>query len=206
MAKRTTRVGVLISGRGSNMISIARACSESDIPAEVVVVISNEPDAAGLGKAAEMGIETLSISHRDFASREEFDRAIVSELRQRDVDLVCLAGFMRLLSPYFCEAYRNRIFNIHPALLPSFPGLDGQRQALEYGVKISGCTVHFVDEELDHGPIVAQAAVLIGEGDDEDALSARILEHEHRIYPEAVRLFAEGRLVVEGRCVRVLPE
>ena len=187
------------------MVSIACACEQPGFPAEVVVVISNEADAPGLAKAAEMGIETLTIDHREFPSREEFDRSVVATLRERDVDLVCLAGFMRLLSPWFCREYRNRILNIHPALLPSFPGLHGQAQALEYGVKISGCTVHFVDEELDHGPIVVQTAVLVGEADDEDALSARILEHEHRIYPEAVRLYAEGRLEVEGRRVRVLP-
>ena len=154
------RIGILISGRGSNMMSILEACRRGEINGDITVVISNRADAEGLAKAAQLGCETVVIPHRGFPDRESFDRAIVDELERREVDLVCLAGFMRLLSPWFVSRYHNRIMNIHPALLPAFPGLHGQRQAVEHGVKISGATVHFVDEKLDHGPIIIQRVSL----------------------------------------------
>lgn len=183
------------------MMSIMDAVERGDISGDIVLVLSNKADAPGLQHAAARGYETLFVSHRGFASREEFDAAVVEELEKRSVDLVCLAGFMRLLSPLFIRRYPNRIMNIHPALLPAFPGLHGQRQAIEHGVKVSGATVHFVDEHLDHGPIIIQQAVVARDDDTEETLSARILEVEHRIYPEAVRLFCEDRLRIEGRRV-----
>ncbi len=199
---RKKRVAILISGRGSNMVAIARAVQRGKIPqAEIAVVISNISDAPGLKKAKQMGLETLCINHRDFSTREDFDRRIVEELQKRRVDLVCLAGFMRILSPYFVNQYRNRIMNIHPALLPSFPGIEAQKDALEHGVKYSGCTVHFVNEEVDAGPIIIQKVVPVRDDDDAETLSTRILKQEHKIYAEAVRLFTEGRLQVKGRRV-----
>jgi len=200
------RIGVLISGRGSNMLSLAAACRSGRINGRIALVVSNKKNAPGLQAAAEMGLQTQFISHRAFDSRDLFDHAVVEALNARRVDLVCLAGFMRLLSPTFIRAFRNRIMNIHPALLPAFPGLRGQRQAIEYGVKVSGATVHFVDEELDHGPIIIQRAVPVGEGDTEETLSERILKIEHEAYPEAVSLFCDGRLRVEGRRVIVAPK
>ena len=200
------RIGVLISGRGSNMMSILEACRRGEINGDITIVISNRAGAEGLAKAAQRGCETLVIPHRGFPDRESFDRAIVDELERREVDLVCLAGFMRLLSPWFVSHYHNRIMNIHPALLPAFPGLHGQRQAIEHGVKISGATVHFVDEKLDHGPIIIQRAVEVRDDDTEDSLSARILKVEHEIYPEAVRLFCGDLLHVEGRKVYIKSE
>jgi len=199
---RKKRVAILISGRGSNMVAIARAVQRGKIPqAEIAVVISNISDAPGLKKAKQMGLETLCINHRDFSTREDFDRRIVEELEKRRVDLVCLAGFMRILSPYFVNQYRNRIMNIHPALLPSFPGTEAQKDALEHGVKYSGCTVHFVNEEVDAGPIIIQKVVPVRDDDDAETLSTRILKQEHKIYAEAVRLFTEGRLQIKGRRV-----
>jgi len=196
------RVAILISGRGSNMVAIARAVKRGKTPnAEIAVVISNKPDAPGLKKAQQMGLETLCISHKDFPNREDFDRRIVEELRKRRVDLVCLAGFMRILSPYFVSQYRNRIMNIHPALLPSFPGMQAQKDALEHGVKYTGCTVHFVSEDVDAGPIIIQKVVPVRDDDDADTLAARILKQEHKIYAEAIRLFTEDRLEVRGRRV-----
>lgn len=183
------------------MVSIIEATQKGDVKADVALVISNEKEAAGLKKAQEMGIETTVIDHRDSPSREEHDRRMVQELRKREVDLVCLAGYMRLLSPYFVQEFRNRIMNIHPALLPAFPGLNVQQKAVDYGVKFSGCTVHFVDEEVDHGPIVIQAVVPVSDNDTGETLAAKILEEEHKIYPEAVRLFFEGQLSIEGRRV-----
>jgi phosphoribosylglycinamide formyltransferase-1 len=168
------------------MLALSDAVRDGRIPdAEIAIVISDKPDARGLELARERGIETLVIARRG-RSREEHEREIIAALRERHVDLVCLAGYMRLLSPCFVEAFRGRILNIHPSLLPAFPGLDAQRQALEHGVKLSGCTVHFVDETLDGGPIIAQRAVPVSEGDTVDSLSARILEQEHQLYPEAV--------------------
>lgn len=180
------RIGILISGRGSNMIALADAVSEGRVPnARVVVVISDQANAAGLSRAAERGLETLVIE-RAGRKRAEHDREVVAALRERAVDLVCLAGYMRVLSSEFIEAFRGRIVNIHPSLLPSFPGLDAQRQALAHGAKQSGCTVHFVDETLDGGPIIAQRVVAVHDGDTVESLSLRILEQEHELYAEAV--------------------
>ncbi len=199
------RVGILISGRGSNMVALVQAMRDGRIPAEPALVISNVPGAAGLDRARTLGVPTAVIDHTEIRPRETHERKVVATLREHGVDLVCLAGYMRLLSAYLIGEFRNRILNIHPALLPSFPGLEAQRQALEYGVKVSGCTVHVVDEQCDHGPIVLQAAVPVLEGDDEETLSHRILEQEHRIYPEAVALFCQGRVAIEGRRVRIGP-
>ena len=181
-----TKLGILISGTGSNMKSIVAACEAGEVPAEVGVVISNRADAPGLEWAAEHGLETAVLSHKDFADREAHDRSVVDRLRAAGVEWVCLAGYMRLLSAAFVDAYPRRILNIHPALLPSFPGLHGQQQAWEYGVKVSGCTVHLVDLELDHGPIVVQRTVPVLADDDKDRLAARILVEEHIAYPEAL--------------------
>lgn len=188
------RLAILISGRGSNMIALTDAVSEGRVPnAEVVVVISDQPNAAGLSKAKEHGIETLVIERRR-RSREEHDREVIEELRARNIDLVCLAGYMRVLSGEFIDAYRGRILNIHPSLLPAFPGLDAQKQALAHGVKWTGCTVHYVDETLDGGPIIAQRTVAVFETDTVETLSARILSEEHRLYPEAVTAVLETSL------------
>jgi len=195
------RIGILISGRGSNMLALIRAVADERIPgAEVAIVISNVANAPGLEKARELGVETVTLDHRG-KTREEHDRAMAAELRARKVDLVCLAGYMRLLSSWFTREFENRILNIHPSLLPAFSGLDAQRQAIDYGVKFSGCTVHLVDEELDHGPIIKQAVVPVLPDDTEETLSARILIEEHRIYAEAVNLMLSGQLRIEGRRV-----
>lgn len=199
------RIGILISGRGSNMESILRATEEGRIPAVVAVVISNEPSAPGIARARDHGVEAVVLDHRLAAGREDQDRRIVTALEERRVDLVCLAGYMKLLTPVFLRAYSGRILNIHPALLPAFPGLNVQKKALEYGVRYSGATVHFVDEGVDTGPIVLQAAVPVEQDDTAESLAARILKEEHRIYPEAIRLFFQDRLRIEGRRVRVLP-
>jgi phosphoribosylglycinamide formyltransferase 1 len=187
------KIGILISGRGSNMVALIDAVKSGEIPdSEVAVVISDKPDAAGLAKAAERGVETIVIV-RSGRAREEHDSEIAAELRERGVELVCLAGYMRLLSPEFVRSFPNRIVNIHPSLLPSFPGLEAQKQAIEHGVKISGCTVHFVDEYLDNGAIILQKAVEVRDDDTTDTLSARILEQEHAAYVEAVRRVATGK-------------
>lgn len=200
---RICRIGILISGRGSNMLALARAISEGRLPdAEIVVVISDQRSAAGLLRAAERGVETLLVERQE-RKRALHDRETIAALQARSVDLVCLAGYMRLLSTEFVEAFRGRILNIHPSLLPAFPGLDAQRQALDHGVKWTGCTVHFVDEMLDGGPIVAQQAVPVHEDDTVETLSARILLEEHRIYPEAVARVVRGDYEIEGRRVRV---
>ena len=193
------RIGVLISGRGSNLQAIIDAIAAGRLDATVAVVISNRADAQGLERARRAGIETLVINHRDYAAREAFDRTIVQELQRRDVRLVCLAGFMRLLSAEFVQAYPNAILNIHPALLPAFPGLDAQRQAWEHGVKYSGATVHVVTAELDAGPIVLQAIVPVHDGDTAETLAARILAEEHRIYPDAIKVMLDGGWRIEGR-------
>jgi phosphoribosylglycinamide formyltransferase 1 len=183
---KNKRIGILISGRGSNMLALSDAVTAGTIPnAEIGIVISDKADAPGLSLARERGLETRVVERRG-RNREEHEREIISILRERQVDLVCLAGYMRLLSPCFIDAFKRRIVNIHPSLLPAFPGLDAQRQALEHGVKASGCTVHFVDETLDGGPIIAQRAVPVLDGDTVETLSARILEQEHKLYPEAV--------------------
>jgi phosphoribosylglycinamide formyltransferase-1 len=190
-AVRRARVGIMISGRGSNMVALADAVRDGGIPnAEIAIVISDQTDAAGLDKAKERGIETLVIERRGRKS-EEHDREIVAALRAENVDLVCLAGYMRVLSREFIAAYRGRILNIHPSLLPAFPGLEAQRQALEHGVKTSGCTVHFVDETLDGGPIIAQRVVPVCDDDTVESLSARILVEEHKLYPKAVAMELE---------------
>ncbi|MGB8507745.1 MAG: phosphoribosylglycinamide formyltransferase [Pyrinomonadaceae bacterium] len=195
------KLGILISGRGSNMSALADAAREGRIPgASVAVVLSDHADSAGLRHATERGIEALAIERRG-RTREEHEREIIAALQEREVELVCLAGFMRLLSPVFVEAFRGRILNIHPSLLPAFPGLDAQRQAIEHGVKVSGCTVHFVDETLDGGPIVTQRVVALHEDDTADTLAARILREEHRAYTEAVALVVRGHYEIEGRRV-----
>jgi phosphoribosylglycinamide formyltransferase 1 len=196
------RVGVLASGRGSNLQALLDASARPDYPAEVVVVISDRERAAALDRARAAGIEALFVNPKDFGDRESFDMALVREFTARRVGLVCNAGFMRILSAPYVRAFAGRAMNIHPSLLPSFPGLHAQRQALEHGAKVAGATVHFVDEgPVDTGPIILQASVPVQPGDTEESLSARILAEEHRLYPEAVRLFAEGRLEVVGRRV-----
>jgi phosphoribosylglycinamide formyltransferase-1 len=195
------KIGILISGRGSNMIALADAARESRIGnAEIALVISNVEAALGLERARERGIETIFLSHKGKA-REEHDRTMAAELHRRKVDLICLAGYMRLLSPWFIREFENRVLNIHPSLLPAFSGLDAQKQAIVYGVKVTGCSVHLVDEQLDHGPIVKQAAVPVQPDDTVESLSARILAEEHRIYPEAVALILSGKYRIEGRRV-----
>jgi phosphoribosylglycinamide formyltransferase-1 len=195
------RIGVLLSGRGSNFDALAGGIASGRISnAEISIVISNREGAPGIERAKARGIATSAIPSKGL-ERETYDRQVVAVLNEHKVDLVCLAGYMRLLSPYFVAAFPNRILNIHPSLLPSFPGLESQRQALEYGVKFAGCTVHFVDENLDAGPIVLQAVVPVKDDDTEDTLSARILQEEHRIYSEAVRIVLEGRFKIEGRRV-----
>jgi phosphoribosylglycinamide formyltransferase-1 len=201
------KIGILISGRGSNMVAIVEAVKKGEIPnSEVVVVISDKASAAGIEKAKAYQIETLVIPKSAGQTRQEHDAKIVAELKKREVDLVCLAGYMRLLSKVFIEAFPNRIVNIHPSLLPSFPGLEAQRQAVEYGVRISGCTVHFVDEELDHGPIILQRAVEVRQDDTPETLADRILSHEHSLYIEALKLIAENKLEIRGRKVFIKQE
>jgi phosphoribosylglycinamide formyltransferase-1 len=205
----TINLGILISGRGSNMDAILAAAKAGRMPGvRPALVVSNKPDAAGLKTAAEKyGVKTKVVLPEG-SKGWDYDKKVVHALEEAGVTpdggLVCLAGFMRIISPEFVRHYKMRILNIHPALLPSFPGLHAQRQAVEYGVKVSGCTVHFVDEGVDSGPVILQRTVQVMEGDSEETLSARILEQEHQAYPEAVRLFSEGRLRVEGRRVRVL--
>jgi phosphoribosylglycinamide formyltransferase 1 len=198
-------LGVLISGRGSNLQAIVDAIAAGTLDARIALVISNRADAGGLERARSAGIETLYLSHRAFASREAYDRTLVDELRMRDVGLVCLAGFMRLLSPVFIEAFPNAILNIHPALLPAFPGLEAQHQAWAHGAKVSGATVHLVNRDLDAGPIVLQRAVPVLDEDTPDALSARILDVEHELYPEAIRLLLSGQWQLDGRRFRRPP-
>ena len=195
-----TRLGILLSGRGSNFEAIAANVASGQIDAEIAVVISNRPEAQGLETARRKGITAVSIPSKGL-DREIYDRMLIEELRRHGVDLVCLAGFMRLLSATFIRAFEQRILNIHPSLLPAFPGLDAQHQALEHGVKVAGCTVHFVDADLDAGPIVLQAAVAVLNDDTEASLSARILEQEHRIYSEAIRKIVGGSYRIEGRRV-----
>lgn len=193
------RLGVLISGRGSNLQALIEAIHKRELDANIAIVISNRAHAEGLERAAAAGIKTTMLSHRDWPSREAYDRALVDTLHAHRVDLVCLAGFMRLLSPTFLAAFPERILNIHPSLLPAFPGVDAQRQALDHGVKVSGATVHLVTSELDAGPIVLQAAVAVLPDDSVETLSARILSEEHRLYPEAVRRVLAGGWRIEGR-------
>jgi phosphoribosylglycinamide formyltransferase-1 len=195
------KLGVLISGTGTNLQAIVDAILRGDLKAEVRLVISNRPEANGLERARRHGITTMVIEHRKFPSREEFDRAVLAALRDRGVELVALAGFMRLFSSVMLEAFPGRIMNIHNSLLPSFPGIHGPKEAIDYGVKIAGCSVFFVTPGVDSGPIIVQAAVPVLPADDEQRLAARILQQEHRIFPYAIRLFQEGRLEIEGRKV-----
>ena len=200
------RIGVLLSGRGSNFEALAESVSAGRIPnAEIAIVVSNQPDALGLKKAEARGIPTRMIPSKGL-QREAYDRQVAAVLQEHKVDLICLAGYMRLLSPYFVAAFPQKILNIHPSLLPSFPGLEAQKQALDHGVKFAGCTVHFVDENLDAGPIILQSVVPVLDSDDEHALSERILKEEHRIYSEAVKIILEGNYQIAGRrVVRVAP-
>jgi len=196
-----TRLGILISGRGSNMISLSNAVDDGRIPnTEIAVVVSDHADAAGLARAKERGLNT-AVVERKGRPREEHDRETVDVLKEHEVDFICLAGFMRVLSSYFLEAFRDRILNIHTSLLPAFPGLNAQLQAIEHGVKWTGCTVHFVDETLDGGPIIAQKIVRVLDDDTEETLSARLLEEEHKLYPEALALVVSGDYEIVGRRV-----
>ncbi len=197
------QIVILISGRGSNMEALIAARDAGQLPVTIAAVISNRPDAAGLATAAKAGIATRHLDHKSFASREAFDAALAECIDGFAPDLVVLAGFMRILSEGFVRHYEGRLMNIHPSLLPSFPGLHTHQRALEEGVRIHGCTVHFVTPTLDHGPVIIQAAVPVIDGDSEDSLAARILVQEHRIYPQAVRWFAEDRLTLENGCVRI---
>jgi len=199
--KKRGRVMVLLSGRGSNFRAIHDAVLAGKIDGEIVLVFSNKEDAAGLRTARERGLETMFINPKLYPEKIDYDKEIVREAQKRQVDLICLAGYMKVLTPYFCEAFRNRIMNIHPALLPSFPGLHVQQKAIDWGVRWSGCTTHFVAAEVDMGPIILQAAVPVLQDDTEESLADRILVEEHKIYPESVRLFFEGRLEVRGRRV-----
>jgi len=198
----TPRIAILISGRGSNMLALLEAIEAGRLNAKAAVVISNVESAPGLEAASKQGVETLVLSHKE-KTREEHDRQVIAELNTRDVSLVCLAGYMRLVSAEFLRAFHHRVLNIHPSLLPAFPGLNAQEQALRHGVKITGCTVHIVDEELDRGPIVLQRAVPVNDSDTVESLSARILEQEHIAYPEAVRIVLSEGFVVDGRRTRV---
>ncbi|HYS43545.1 MAG TPA: phosphoribosylglycinamide formyltransferase [Geobacteraceae bacterium] len=206
MSSKGLKIGVLASGSGSNLQSIIDNCESGKLPVEIACVISNNVAAFALERARKHGIPALHIDHRIFTGREAYDAALVETLHEYGVELVVLAGFMRIITPVLLDAFPAAVMNIHPALLPAFPGIHAQRQAIDYGVKVSGCTVHFVDAGTDTGPIIIQAAVPVMEGDTEETLSARIVTEEHSIYPEAIRLFAEGRLKVEGRTVVVAPQ
>jgi phosphoribosylglycinamide formyltransferase-1 len=198
------RLGILLSGRGSNFAALADSIAAGRLNAEIAVVISNRTEAPGVEIARQRGIHAAVIPSKGL-EREAYDRLVIAELKKHQVDLVCLAGFMRLLSGYFIREFPQRILNIHPSLLPAFPGLDAQHQALEHGVKVSGCTVHFVDENLDSGPIIVQAVVPVLDDDTADSLAARILKEEHRIYTEAVRLVLSGNYAIDGRRVVARP-
>lgn len=201
---RKIKLGVLVSGRGSNLQAIIDNIENGNLSAELTVVISDQPDAYALERARKHNIPGVHVSARGFkGKRDEYDALLVKELQKHNVELVCLAGFMRIITPALLKTFPNRVMNIHPALLPSFPGLHVQKAAIEHGAKFSGCTVHFVDEDMDTGPIISQAVVPILDGDTEDTLSARILKQEHVIYSRAIQLYAEGRLTVEGRRVIV---
>lgn len=202
---RTVPIGVLVSGSGSNLQSIIDHIENGRLDAVIKIVISNSPGAYALKRAELHGIPSAVVRHEEYSSREDFDNGMIGILRRHDVELVVMAGFMRLLSPLFLKTFPMRIMNIHPALLPAFPGIHVQKKAVDYGVKFSGCTVHFADEGVDTGPIIIQSAVPVLDGDTEDTLAARILKEEHRIYPRAIQLYAEGRLRIDGRKVSVVP-
>jgi phosphoribosylglycinamide formyltransferase-1 len=197
------KLGVLISGNGSNLQSIIDHVEKGSLKAVIKIVISNNPDAFGLTRAKNHGIPYLVLKNGDYKSKEDFDAQLIKILKDNGVELIALAGFMRIISPAILKAFPGRVMNIHPALLPSFPGLHGQKQAVDYGVKFSGCTVHFVDEGVDTGPIIIQSAVPVLDDDTEETLAARILKEEHRIYPQAINLFAGGRLEIKGRKVLI---
>jgi phosphoribosylglycinamide formyltransferase-1 len=199
--RKKGRIAVFLSGRGSNFMAIHDAIIAGNIDAEIVLVFSNKKEAPGLQIANERNLETFYLNPKDYQSREAYDEAIIYEVNKRDVDLICLAGYMKILTPLFCNTFRNKVINIHPALLPSFPGLHVQQQAIDWGVRYSGATVHFVTADVDMGPIVLQAAVPVLQNDSEETLSERILKEEHKIYSEAVKLYFEGRLEVKGRRV-----
>ena len=203
MTKGPGRLGILISGRGSNMLAIADACANGRINAHVALVVSDTASAPGIAAAAERGIPTRVIAGKQSRTREEHDLKVAAALKEHNAGLVCLAGYMKLLTPAFIREFSGRIMNVHPALLPAFPGLHAQRQALAHGVRIAGATVHFVDEGLDTGPIILQATVPVEPDDTEETLSARIIKEEHRIYPEAIGLYFANRLRIEGRHVRI---
>ena len=196
-------IAVLCSGSGTNLQAIIDKVKSGHIPAKIALVVSDKPGAFALERAKKAGIETLVLDKKDFKTREDFDKKILEALKKKAVGLVVLAGFMRLLSSRFIEEYRNKIINVHPALLPSFKGTHGIKDALDHGAKVTGVTVHFVDEKLDNGPVIAQAAVEIRDGDTEESLLERIHKEEHRLYPEAVKLFVEGRLKIDGRKVKI---
>ncbi|MFW6306878.1 MAG: phosphoribosylglycinamide formyltransferase [Bacillota bacterium] len=198
------KIGALVSGRGSNLQSIIDSIERGELKAEISIVISDRENAYALERAADHNIDKMFINPKEYKSKEDFEQKLIDVFKDKGVELVVMAGFMRILTPYFIKHYRKRVMNIHPSLLPSFPGLHPQQQALDYGVKISGCTVHFADEGMDTGPIILQAAVPVKDDDDEDSLAARILKEEHRIYPEAIKLFAEGKLDYEHRYVKIL--
>ncbi len=202
--KKRGKIAVFLSGRGSNFVAIHDEIRAGKINADIEMVFSNKKEAPGLKIAQERNLQSLSLNPKDFTSREDYDRKIVEEIQKRDIDLICLAGYMRILTPLFCEALRNKIINIHPALLPSFPGLHVQQKAIDWGVRYSGATVHFVTPEVDMGPIITQAIVPVLQDDTEDTLSERILKEEHKIYPEAVRLYFEGMLEVRDRRIFIL--
>ena len=197
-------LGILCSGRGTNLQSIMEAVKSGQIPARIAVVLTDKPDAKALERAAEANIPHACIDRKKYDDKEAFEKALISELRNHGVTLVILAGFMRILSPYFVHEYKGRIMNIHPSLLPSFGGAHAHRDVLAYGVKVSGCTIHFVDEGMDSGPIILQTAVPVMQDDDEDTLAARVLVEEHKLYPRAIELCCKGKLKVEGRHVRIL--
>lgn len=201
--KKKGRIAIFLSGRGSNFMAIHDALVAGKINAEIVLVFSNKKEAPGLKIAQERNLETLYLNPKEYPSREAYDEAIIQEIKKRNVDLICLAGYMKILTALFCNTFKNRIINIHPALLPSFPGLHVQQKAIDWGVRYSGATVHFVTAEVDMGPIILQAAVPVLQNDVEDTLSERILKQEHKIYPEAVKLYFEGSLEVKGKRVYI---
>lgn len=197
------KVGVVISGRGSNLQALLDACAAADFPAEIVLVISNNPGVEGLQRAERSGVATATINHRDFSDRQSFERALTASMERAGAEFICHAGFMRIVTAEYLTHWHNRLINIHPSLLPAFPGLDTHRRALDAGVKLHGCTVHYVREEVDVGPIIGQAAVPVLDGDNEDSLAARVLGAEHQLYSLCLRLVAEGRVKVEGDSARI---
>jgi len=200
---RSLKLGVLISGSGSNLQSIIDNIEKGALQATIEIVVCNKPDALGINRAQKHGLPVAVLKHEDFKTREDFDAELIRILKKSEVDLVALAGFMRILTPFFLKAFPQKVINIHPALLPSFPGTSGQKDAFEYGVKFSGCTVHFVDEGVDSGPIIIQSVVPVFQSDTKETLAARILKEEHRIYPRAIQFFAEGKIEIAGRRVRI---